>query len=147
MALAHIISSIQNTLNAIGYMLIYISTFEFICAQSPQSMRGILICSFFAIKGLFRLLSVLVVYTPFTQWNLPYIFPSCGFVYYLINVVILLAGIATSIIAAKKYHHHGRIDYNSENVESHDQPQSLTFLNQTMLKFFIHVFSWGLLYS
>ena len=44
---------IQCILNSVGYMLFYISTFEFICAQSPWSVREVLICSFFAIKGIF----------------------------------------------------------------------------------------------
>ena len=94
--------TIQCILNAIGYMLFYISTFEFICAQSPQSLRGVLICSFFAIKGAFRLLGDLVLLAPFTGWNKSYSFPSCGFVYYLINALLVLAGIAIFSIAAKK---------------------------------------------
>ena len=94
--------TIQCILNAIGYMLFYISTFEFICTQSPQSVKGILICSFFAIKGAFRLLGDLVLYAPFTRWNISHSFPSCGFVYYLINALLVLAGIAVFTIVAKK---------------------------------------------
>ena len=95
--------TIQCILNAIGYMLFYISTFEFICAQSPRFVKGVLICSFFAIKGAFRLLGDLVLYAPFTAWNVPYAFPSCGFVYYLINTLLVLVGIVAFAIAAKKY--------------------------------------------
>ena len=84
-------------------MLFYISTFEFICAQSPRSVKGVLICSFFAIKGAFRLLGDLVLYAPFTAWNVSYAFPSCGFVYYIINTLLVLVGIVAFAIAAKKY--------------------------------------------
>ena len=104
--------TIQSILNAIGYVLIYISMFEFICTQSPQSMKGILICSFFAIKGAFRLLGDLVLLAPFTRWNSSYAFPSCGFTYYLVNAVLVLAGIVVFTIAAKKYQYQGEPDYN-----------------------------------
>ena len=49
----------QFILNGISCLLQYVSAFEFICAQSPQSMKGLLIGMFFAIKGIFKSLSVL----------------------------------------------------------------------------------------
>ena len=116
--------TIQSILNAVGYMLLYVSTFEFICVQSPQSIRGILVCSFFAIKGCFQLLGVLVIFAPFAaQWSSPYIFPSRGFVYYLISVVLLLTGIMIFILAAKRYQYQGKIDHKDHyrNVEGHSQ--------------------------
>ena len=115
--------TIQCILNAIGYMLFYISTFEFICAQSPRSVKGVLICSFFAIKGGFRLLGDLVLYAPFLDWHFSYTFPSCGFVYYLINAVLVLAGLVVFTIAAKKYQPQaaGPPDYTEQypNTEGH----------------------------
>ena len=39
--------ALQFILNAVSYLLLYISAFEFICAQSPQSMKGLLIGTFF----------------------------------------------------------------------------------------------------
>jgi peptide/histidine transporter 3/4 len=120
--------TIQCFLNAIGYMLFYISTFEFICAQSPRSVKGFLICSFFAIKGGFRLLGNLVLYTPFLAWNLSYTFPSCGFVYYLINALLVLAGLVVFAIAAKKYQHQTPPDYNEQDpsVEGHMHSSAVT---------------------
>ena len=103
--------TIQSILNAIGYMLLYISTFEFICTQSPQPMKGLLICSFFAIKGAFRLLGVVVIFAPFTQWKLHYAFPSCGFAYYVVNAVLVLAGMVVFTIVAKKYRYQGEPDH------------------------------------
>lgn len=104
--------TIQSVLNAIGYTLLYISMFEFICAQSPRSVKRVLICSFFAIKGVFQLLGNLVLFAPFTRWNLSYAFPSCGFVYYLINCLLVLAGIVVFAIAAKKYQCQSPPDHN-----------------------------------
>ena len=118
---------IQSILNAVGYVLFYVSMLELICAQSLQSMRGILICSFFVIKGCFQLqlFSVSVIYAPFTGWSLPYAFPSCGFVYYLINTVLVLAGIVVFTIAAKKYQHQAKIDHNELQQHYHnDEAQS-----------------------
>ena len=57
---------IQSTLNAIGCMFFHIAIYKFICAQSPHSMKGFLIGTHFAIKGIFHLLGTLVVYTPIT---------------------------------------------------------------------------------
>ena len=76
---------IQNCLNAVGYMLLYIGTYEFICAQSPHAMKGLLIGTFFAIKGVFQLFGVVVIYTPMTTLcnDSQRKFPICGFVYYL----------------------------------------------------------------
>ena len=45
---------LQYGLNAVSYLLIYIASYEFLCAQSPQSMKGLLIGTFFAIKGVFQ---------------------------------------------------------------------------------------------
>lgn len=74
---------IQSFLNSIGYMLLYVATYEFICAQSPHSMKGLLIGVFFAINGLFHLLSTLGIFLPFTFWRPQ--FPSCSFGYYLVS--------------------------------------------------------------
>ena len=44
---------LQHTLSSLSDMLIYIGVFEFICSQSPTSMKGLLIGLVYAIKGLF----------------------------------------------------------------------------------------------
>ena len=102
---------IQCSLNAIGYMLLYIASYEFICAQSPHSMKGFLIGTFFAIKGVFQLVGVLVLYIPIRiSCSLPgnSKFPLCGFVYYIINIVIALVGIIAFIYVARKYQYRKR---------------------------------------
>ena len=99
---------IQSCLNTIGYLLLYIAIYEFICAQSPHSMKGLLIGTFFAIKGVFQLFEIAVIYVPFTQWEWELKFPSCGFVYYLINVVIGIVGIVAYTCVARKYQYRQR---------------------------------------
>ena len=110
---------IQFTLNAVSYLLFYISAFEFICAQCPHSMKGLLIGMFFAIKGVFKLLGVLLLYIPTALKCNPFdlivhidetvpVFPICGFIYYFINVVIALLGIVAFAIVAKRYEYRER---------------------------------------
>ena len=100
---------IQSFLNALGYMFLYIATYEFICAQSPHSMKGLLIGTFFAIKGVFQLIGVLVIYLPVSTTCVSHHpFPLCGFIYYLINIALALVGIVAFIIASRRYQYRQR---------------------------------------
>ena len=47
----------QQCFSAISVLFIYPSLYEFICAQSPHSMKGLFIGLTFAVKGFFELLS------------------------------------------------------------------------------------------
>ena len=101
---------IQSTLNSIAYMLIDISAYEFICAQSPQAMKGLLIGIYFAIKGVFQLFGALTILTPFSKWNVSSSrgFPSCGFAYYIINIAIGTATLVVYTWVAKHYKYRQR---------------------------------------
>ena len=72
-------------------MFIYIAVLEFICSQSPHSMKGLLIGLFFAINGLYRLLATLIaILLAILLFVLPEsVFISCGLYYYLVNIVLL----------------------------------------------------------
>ena len=122
---------IQNILTAVAYILIYGGTFEFICAQSPHSVKGFLIGVFFAINGLFQLLGVCGhrILLPFNFWS-DY-FPSCGFGYYLVNIVISIIGVIAFTYTAKNYKYRQRdefcderryIEEYYENAVSHNPP-------------------------
>ena len=87
---------------------IYIASYEFLCAQSPQSMKGLLIGTFFAIKGIFQLCGVALYLAVGVRCRLGYNFPVCGFVYYLINVVIALIGIIAFLFVARRYQYRQR---------------------------------------
>lgn len=82
--------------------------FEFICAQAPYNMRGLLVGLFFSIQGLFSLISILLQYT-FSQ-HAVYSYPfqgktglSCGFWYYFILVLISFLGLLLYFLAAHTY--------------------------------------------
>ncbi len=96
---------IQDVLVAVAYVFIYGGVFEFICAQSPHSMKGFLIGIFFAIKGLFQLIGVLGILLPFSFWQDS---PRAGLVYFLVNIVISVAGVVAFIVAAKRYQYRQR---------------------------------------
>ena len=76
-------------------MFLYIAVYGFICTQSPHVMKGLVIGTLFAIKGVFQLLGVVITYLPIASrtWNKAHAFPSCGCIYYLINAIIALIGI------------------------------------------------------
>ena len=63
----------------LGPMLVIATTLEFISAQSPQSMKGLLVGVFFAIRGLFQFLNSIVIIS--LSMNQPcvcsYVLTSC----------------------------------------------------------------------
>ena len=97
---------IQLTLSALSRMLIYTGVFEFICSQSPHSMKGLLIGVLYAIRGLYQLIAALL--------TLPFIVlvdmfhPSCGFYFYLVNMVIGLVAVLVYAWVAKRYRYRVR---------------------------------------
>ena len=101
--------TVQLTLSALCRMLIYTAVFEFICSQSPHSMKGLLIGLLFAIKGLYNILATLFV----GLWLIMYSYHpiedlSCGFYYYLVNIVVGLIAVAVYVCVAKRYRYRER---------------------------------------
>lgn len=98
---------IPHSLNAIGYMLLYIGLFEFICSQSPSSMKGFLMGTFFAIRGVFQSLDVLLLYLPMINFchSSQQKFPYCGFIYYFLNTDW---NSCIHICIARRYNHRQR---------------------------------------
>ena len=71
-------------------------------------MKGLLIGTFFAIKGVFQLFGVALYLAVGVGCDLGYNFPVCGFVYYLINVVIALIGMIAFMTVARQYQYRQR---------------------------------------
>ncbi len=99
---------IQQVLLAMSYILIYGGVFEFICAQSPHSMKGLLIGISFAVKGVFQLIGVLGILLPFSFWVSS---PRAGLVYFSVNIVISIAGVVAFTVAAKRYQYRQRDEF------------------------------------
>ena len=91
---------IQHCLGALSDMLIYIALYEFICAQSLHSMKGLLIGLSFAIRGFFETIAA-VVMIPF--FFIRSSFPSCGMDYYLMNIGLGVVSLLLYIYVARRY--------------------------------------------
>ena len=97
-------------------LLLLTTTFEFISAQSPNSMKGLLIGVFYAVQGTFKLLGA-VSTLPFSLkviWDSDYMnahlppVTNCGFGYLLLNCTIGFLCIVCFSIAAKRYKYRER---------------------------------------
>ena len=115
-----------NLLFGIGPLIMITTTYEFISAQSPQSMKGLLIGVFFAIRGLFHFLNSVVILLfsykyPWASGEMSSIPPvtNCGFVYLLFTCIMGLVGLILFAIAAKKYKYRERDEgiFNQQQVE------------------------------
>ena len=94
----------------IGPLLIIATTLEFISAQSPHSMKGVLIGIFLSIRGLFQFLNSITI-IPLSlkhPWAVGKMIEdppvtNCGFVYLLLTFVVGLTGLIMFSLAAKRY--------------------------------------------
>ena len=98
---------------AIGPSLAEATTYEFISAQSPQYMKGLLLGSFFAICGVFEFIGS-VALVPFTSKQIrsdgnPIVI-SCLTSYLIVISIIALIGLALFSVVAKKYKYRERDD-------------------------------------
>ena len=118
---------IQFMLSALSSMLFYTAVFEFICSQSPHSMKGLLIGLLYAIRGVYLLLAT------FLLLLFRYVYPistfhyiSCGFWYYLMNIVIGVVALLVYTCVAKRYRYRVRdelcnVHQYAENYYSNQQ--------------------------
>ena len=104
-----------NLLLGIGPLLVVATTLEFISAQSPQSMKGLLVGVFFAIRGLFQFLNFVVIIPlslkqPWASKEMIEHPPvtNCGFVYLVLTSVTGLIGLILFSLAAKRYKYRTR---------------------------------------
>ena len=107
-------------LNTISDLLFYTAAYEFICAQSPHAMKGLLIGTFYTVKGVFQLISVLVILVPFTTWRFETSLPSCGFVYYLVNIIVAVIGLVAYTWVARRYQYRQRDEPDKTYIYAED---------------------------
>ena len=94
-----------NVFSALFQMLYFIAGYEFICAQSPYSMKGLLFGCYYSMRGIFQLLA--------DFWYIGWKYstkeenwvgsPSCGFWYYLFTTVMGAVGLVLFCLVAKWY--------------------------------------------
>ena len=104
----------SSVLIGIGSTVVTATIFEFISAQSPYSMKGLLLGTHFAITGVYQFFSFIAL-VPFTSRKLqsdglypPHI--GCLFGYLLLLCLIAFAGLVFFSVAAKWYKYRERDD-------------------------------------
>ena len=113
-----------NVLTGVGVPVLLTTVLEFISAQSPHTMKGLLLGVFYATRGLFIILGCVFIF-PFAQehlWkpctgkNL-----NCGFYYYLINTLFGVLSFTVFGVAVKWYQYREREDvpYDPHYVENY----------------------------
>ena len=106
---------LPNLLKDLAPDLIMATAFEFISAQSPHTMKGVLVGTLFALRGFFLFVGMISLF-PFALdevWKHGRLgddppVTSCGFGYYLVTTVVALLGLCLFIIAVKKYKYRKR---------------------------------------
>ena len=93
--------AIPRALLSLSDMLIYIALYEFICSQSPHSMKGLLIGLSFAIKGLFQVIAALLALPFALAMDNTHI--SCGVSYYVMNTGVGVVTVLVYVWVANKY--------------------------------------------
>ena len=91
---------IIDIMNGVGILLTILSLYEFVMAQTPNRMRGIMMGLTFTFVGIDRFgLGLLAVI--FRQF--PTATPSCVFYYYLVLSLLMLLILVVYVILAKRY--------------------------------------------
>ena len=91
----------QHVLSALADMLLDIAVLEFICSQSPYSMKGLLLGIFFSIRSLFHGIAVVSVIPFGTVWKIESL--SCGSGFYAMYIVIGLFEFVLFSCVSKRY--------------------------------------------
>ena len=91
---------IPAIVNGVGQTLLLCSSLEFVMAQSPNRMRGVMIglATVFLGFGCLVLYGLERVLAHFSN-----VTPSCGFYYYLVLSILLIPSLVLFTIAAKRY--------------------------------------------
>ena len=99
----------QCTLVSLANVIMPIALLEFICSQSPHSMKGLFIGLLIGNQGLLSLLSL-----PFLALKHYKPFYCGGLVYYLVNISLGVLFFILFVIAAKKYKYRERDEPSNE---------------------------------
>jgi len=96
------IGIVQQTVSRLFNLITLIAMFEFVLAQSPHAMKGLLIGISFAIRGLFQWFGALMVLPFSMHWHASSM-PSCGTIYLIMNIVIGTMALVVFVYNSKKY--------------------------------------------
>ena len=91
----------QHVLSALADILFDIAVLEFICSQSPYSMKGLLLGIFFSIRSLFQGIAVVSIIPFGAFWKIESL--SCGSGFYAMYIVIGLFEFVLFSCVSKRY--------------------------------------------
>ena len=102
------ILSLENVLNFIYRLLLYVSVWEFICCQSPHHMKGLLFGLLNAIQAFNQLLatSTIVTFDNFLKEDID----NCNRYFYMLNIGIAVLLLLIFTVVSYKYRHRKRDD-------------------------------------
>ena len=103
---------LQCTLLTLLHMLMYISVWEFICSQSPHSMKGLVFGVFYFIRGLFQCIGVSFHVLFRIHWKLSFI--SCRSGFYLVNFLIAVITFFVYVWVSRRYRYRIRDERSNE---------------------------------
>jgi len=90
----------QSILTSLFNMLMDVAVLEFVCSQSPYSMKGLAYGLFLLVKYFFQALAF-VFMLPFSSWHLPVL--SCGSAFFVATIVIAVLELMLFVFVAKKF--------------------------------------------
>ena len=103
--------AIPNILNSVSFILLDVGAYEFMCAQTPYSMRGLIFGYVSGSAAIFLLIGY-GISKPFTwhliNWGMGII--SCGFWYLFLIGLLMVIFIAVLLILIKHYKNRKRED-------------------------------------
>lgn len=95
---------IPSVLSGSALVVFYTSTYQFILAQTPNSMKGLMLGLLYMLRGFFSILSIATTLSfrlGYTQH--PSTTPLCGLWFYLLSSVMIVAGFAAFCVVAQRY--------------------------------------------
>ena len=95
---------IPGVVNALGFLLINVGSFEFIFAQAPHCMRGLIIGMWFSVLSIYEVTGWLMV-KPFKKLS-NYLIPSCELYLLIMNFVFMFVSFVLFLLYSRKYRLH-----------------------------------------
>ena len=105
--------AIPSCINSIGVILIIAGSLEFVFAQAPLSMRGLLLGLWFSISGIYEIAGWMMI-KPFKAVS-EYLVPSCELYILIMNFLLMLLSFILFIVFSRRYKLHSSEDVFNAN--------------------------------
>ena len=105
--------AIPSCINSIGVLFIITGSLEFVFAQAPLSMRGLLLGLWFSISGIYQIAGWLMI-KPFKAVS-EYLVPSCELYILIMEFLLMLLSFILFIVFSRRYKLHSSEDVFNAN--------------------------------